>query len=253
MAPSGTGENVEAPVWADASRKHELDYGSVLVVDDDTAIRKLLTSTLSKRGFRVESVADGKRALEVLSATEFDLIILDVVLPGLDGLSVCTEVRRTSNTPIMMLSGLTESTDKVLGLEVGADDYMTKPFCLKEMVARVRAHIRRFHRLSPASLQNSLQEPDPVGETTPEDWQAWLRENRWELTLIESRILRCLLEAHSQPVAREEIMERVWDTASELDSRAVDSHIRNLRKKLGSYGRAVLTIRGIGYKLDQNL
>ncbi len=239
-----------APTEGELNSPLQFEYGTILVVDDDEKVRTLLKTCLERKGFTVEVASDGVRALEVVNESDFDLVILDVMLPKIDGLAVCAEMRRSRTLPILMLSGLTDSVDKVLGLEVGADDYLTKPFCPNELVARVRALLRRAYRFSnpiktpeqlPASQQGLALDSDALKISIDGETQT--------LTSIEYRLVEALVRCRGQVVARHDLISSVWGAESQTDERVVDSHIRNIRRKLGGKGRLIESVRGVGYRI----
>jgi DNA-binding response OmpR family regulator len=224
----------------------------VLVVEDDTAIRELIALHLTLEGFAVLPSADGSEALRLARSEHFALIVLDVMLPGVDGISLCGAIRRDStnqHTPILMLTARREEADKVLGLETGADDYLTKPFGVREFIARVRALQRRHQRgLEPAGATVVT-----VGRLTvdPARRHAILDSREVHLTANEFDLLY-LLAAHRGIVfTRDALMERVWGNDTHITERSVDSLVKRVRRKLeddGSEPTFILTVWGTGYK-----
>jgi DNA-binding response OmpR family regulator len=224
--------------------------GRVLLVEDDAEMAGLIRSTLEKQGFEVHLAADGPSALERIPSLRPDVVILDVVLPGMDGLTVCREVRRQSNLPILMLSCLEGEVDRVVGLEVGADDYLVKPFSPRELVARVRACFRRLSW--------------PGGEAGEviacRDLRIDLQAHRVELlgrpvqlTPTEFRLLCHLARHPGQVLSRQDLLRQVWGSDFYGDNSAVDVHVRHLRQKLLAVDREwnyVVSVRGVGYKLE---
>jgi DNA-binding response OmpR family regulator len=225
----------------------------VLVVEDDTAIRELIALHLKLEGFAVLPSADGAEALRLARSEHFDLIVLDVMLPGLDGISVCGAIRRDSaneDTPILMLTARREESDKVLGLETGADDYLTKPFGIREFVARVRALQRRRRRVEDPATHSA---PVTVGGLTvdPSRRQALLDGREIDLTANEFDLLYLLATNRGIVFTREGLMERVWGNDTHITERSVDSLVKRVRRKLeddGSEPRFILTVWGTGYK-----
>lgn len=219
----------------------------VLVVDDEQDIVDLVRYHLEREGYQVAGCRDGKSALELVSRDSPDLVILDLLMPGVDGLEVCRRLRRDSAIPIIMLTAKTDEMDKVVGLELGADDYVTKPFSPRELVARVRAILRRG---APAPDEKVLK----FGELTLDfaRHQVAAKGREVSLTAKEMDLLRALVEAKGRVLNRDFLLERVWgyDRASEIESRTVDVHIRRLREKLGADARRIITVKGVGYRFD---
>lgn len=225
----------------------------VLVVEDDASIRELITLHLNLEGYGVVPSADGAEALRLARAEPFDLIVLDVMLPGLDGISVCAAIRRESantETPVLMLTARREESDKVLGLETGADDYLTKPFGIREFVARVRALQRRHHRAEDTVAQ---AEPVQAGPLTvdPARRQARLDGREIDLTANEFDLLYLLASNRGIVFSREALMQRIWGQETHVTERSVDTLVKRLRKKIedeGAEPRFILTVWGAGYK-----
>ncbi len=218
----------------------------ILVVDDEPKVARLARDYLEKNGFRVLTAADGQSALAIARHDKPDLVILDLMLPVLDGREVCRRLRRESDVPIIMLTALSDEIDQVTDLEIGADDYITKPFSVRALVARVRALLRRARgeARAPSLVRVGGLEID-TGKYTAACNGLPLR-----LTPNEFRLLHLLAGHASQTLTREQLLEDLHGTASSLD-RSVDSHIKNLRKKLeaASAGLVIETVYGIGYRL----
>jgi two-component system, OmpR family, alkaline phosphatase synthesis response regulator PhoP len=229
---------------------------TVLVVDDEEQLRELLRGYLSQAGFRVLLAADGAQALELARAQRPDLLVLDLMLPGIDGLEVCRQLRTFSDAYVLMLTARAEEIDRVVGLEVGADDYLTKPFSPRELVARVRAMLRR-----PRGPAGSGEPPIPPAVEAVVCGPLRIDAARHEVTLDGAPIglttteydLLAALSAHPGRVfTRAQLLEQVWGADYFGDDHVVDVHIANLRKKLGddpAQPRLVETVRGVGYRL----
>ena len=222
----------------------------ILLVDDEDAVQKLLTYPLRKEGYDVVPALDGEEALERLDEDTFDLVVLDVMLPKKDGFDVCREIRSRSTVPIIMLTAKTEEIDKVLGLELGADDYITKPFSVREFRSRVKAVLRRAALAAP---EEQYEEPIEAGELRI-DFEKRLvvvRDESVRLTYVEFEILAALARTPGRVFSRTMLLERVWGDAAYRDPRTIDVHIRHLREKLESEPKTpelILTVRGVGYR-----
>lgn len=221
----------------------------ILIVDDEAHIRELIKFNLEKNGFRTLQAADGKEALQLAKERKVDLIILDLMIPIMDGFEVCKEVRKDStigNTPIIMLTAKSEEIDKILGLELGADDYMTKPFSVRELVARVKAQLRRN---STRTEENLFRFGDiSVNLQTREVKKS---DVRIELTLKEFEILKLLIKNKGNILTREMLLDKIWGYEYIGETRTVDVHIRHLRQKIENDDKNpmfIQTIRGVGYK-----
>jgi two-component system response regulator MtrA len=219
--------------------------GRILVVDDDPALAEMLGIVLRSDGFEPSFVADGDRALAAFRATKPDLVLLDLMLPGVDGIDVCRQIRAESGTPIVMLTARTDTVDIVLGLESGADDYVVKPFKPKELVARIRARMRRFDAVDTEALTIGDVAIDVAGHTVSRDGEPI------NLTPLEFDLLVCLARKPHQVFTREVLLEQVWGYRHAADTRLVNVHVQRLRSKVEhdpENPEIVVTVRGVGYK-----
>lgn len=220
----------------------------VLVVDDESAIRELAQLYLEKEGHRVLLAQSGEEALSTLKQTKPDFIVLDVMLPGIDGYEVCKEIRRSSNTPILMLTARGEDVDKIIGLELGADDYLSKPFNPREMVARVRAILRRADNSERAGSSINVG-PLSIDKRRRE---ARLGGAEMALRAKEFDLLTAFAENFGIVLSREQLLDNVWGYEFYGETRTVDVHVQHLRAKLANSGLTILTLRGVGYKLVED-
>jgi len=218
----------------------------VLVVEDEPEIAEILEGYLRRDGYRTERAGDGKAAMSLYRAAKPDLVLLDIQLPEVDGLEVLRRIRSDGNTPVIMVTARTEDLDKLLGLELGADDYVTKPFSPREVVARVKAVLRRTTSAEPA---RSPLRCGPL-EVDPEKVVARVDGERLDLTPTEFRLLETLAQTPGRAFSRVELLEAALPDSEALE-RVVDVHLKNLRKKLEAAGAASLleTVRGVGYRL----
>jgi DNA-binding response OmpR family regulator len=222
----------------------------ILLVDDEHSVQKLLTYPLRKEGYDVVPAHDGREALDRFSAQHFDLVVLDIMLPKLDGIEVCRRLRSRSQVPIIMLTAKGDELDKVLGLEMGADDYITKPFSVREFRSRVKAALRRAEMLG---SRPAADEPITAGDLHIdfERRAVAVRGEPVELTYVEFEILALLAASPGRVHSRELVLERVWGDSSYRDPRTIDVHIRHLREKLERDPKKpefLFTVRGVGYR-----
>ena len=223
----------------------------ILIVDDDTNIAELISLYLTKECYEVKIVTDGEQALQVFDSIAPNLILLDLMLPGIDGYQVCREIRTRSNTPIIMLSAKGEIFDKVLGLELGADDYMIKPFDSKELVARVKAVLRRFQPARPETGSESkiVQYPDLIINQT--NYSVIYQGHTVEMPPKELELLYFLASSPNQVFTREQLLDHIWGYEYIGDTRTVDVHIKRLREKIKDHDSwRLATVWGIGYKFE---
>ncbi|MCC5910442.1 MAG: response regulator transcription factor [Clostridiaceae bacterium] len=223
----------------------------ILAVDDEEHILELIKFNLEKSGFEVLTSNDGEDALALLATTVVDIVVLDLMLPGRDGLEVCKEIRKMKNLdklPIIMLTAKSEETDRILGLELGADDYVTKPFSVRELIARVKAVLRRTEDIQ--ITNESILKLKGI-HIDLEKHEATVDGGLVELTLKEFMLLKILIENRGKVLSRDFLLDEVWGYEYSGETRTVDVHIRHLRKKIGDdeAGEYIETIRGIGYKM----
>ena len=224
----------------------------ILIVDDDTNLRHTLGYAFRQEGFEVVSAEDGDKALTSFRQTHPDLVVLDVMLPGRDGFEVCRVLRRESDVPVIMLTARDTELDKVVGLEVGADDYLAKPFSTRELVARVRAMLRRTRRKEPAETDARLEIEGLVLDGARH--RVTLAEREIELKPKEFDLLAFFMGHGGQVFGREQLLASVWGYDFAGDSRTVDTHVKTLREKLGDSAerpRWIETIRGVGYRFRE--
>ena len=225
------------------------ESATILLVDDEEAVQKLLTYPLEHEGFRVLQARDGEEALRRFAGEHVDLVVLDLMLPKVDGLEVCRRMRSRSSVPIIMLTARDDELDKVVGLELGADDYITKPFSIREFRSRVRALLRRA-ALGGAEDGAQVLGDDEVridlGRRTVE-----ARGERVELTYVEFELLRTMAAKPGRVFNRQALLEALWGDSAYREPRTIDVHVRHLREKLERDAREpelILTVRGVGYR-----
>ena len=230
------------------------DASTILLVDDEDSVQKLLAYPLERDGFRVVPARDGEEALERFGEQPVDLVVLDVMLPKLDGLEVCKRLRAQSSVPIIMLTARDDEFDKVLGLELGADDYITKPFSIREFRSRVRALLRR----AGASRRDvPPAEPLVAGNLSldPDRREAKVDGRILELTYVEFELLRTLVAQPGKVFSRRSLLQAIWGDSSYREPRTIDVHVRHLREKVEhdpSEPELILTVRGAGYRLRES-
>ncbi|HEX5164689.1 MAG TPA: response regulator transcription factor [Thermomicrobiales bacterium] len=224
---------------------------SLIVVEDEPALADALRFNLERQGYDVSVITDGHAAVREIGRSQPDLVILDVMLPGLDGFEVCRRVRLHSTVPILMLTARGEEVDRVLGLEIGADDYLTKPFSLRELQARVRALLRR----SSAQQPRERSEVRQVGNLRISDAErrAWLDEQELQLRPREFDLLSFLVRNQSLALTRQQILDGAWERDFAGDERTVDVHVKALRDLIEDDPRQpvrIVTVRGVGYRFE---
>jgi len=224
----------------------------ILLVDDEQSIQTLLSYPLRKDGYQVTSALDGREALDRFDEGRFDLVILDLMLPKLDGVEVCRQLRRHSQVPIIMLTAKGSETDKVAGLEVGADDYITKPFSMREFRSRVKAALRRSRMVGGTPDESPIEHGELLID--PGRRMVTLHEEEIALTYVEFEILSALARSPGRVLSREKLLEHVWGDSDYRDPRTVDVHIRHLREKLERNPKRpeyLFTVRGVGYRFRE--
>ena len=229
---------------------------TILLVEDAVDLAQVIVRELEAVGYQVLHAADGLTALELRARHQPDLVILDWMLPKLDGLEVLRHIRQSSAVPILMLTARGEEADRVIGLEVGADDYLTKPFSVRELVARVRALLRRIERVQQilAADRDGAGLPIVYGplRLDPAAYQAALDGNPLDLTRTEFELLRLLLRNPGRAFSRSYLLDTVWGEEYVTGDRSVDNAILRLRRKLGDLGEAIETVWGVGYRLRRD-
>jgi DNA-binding response OmpR family regulator len=226
------------------------DSSTILLVDDEDSVQKLLTYPLERDGFRVVQARDGEQALRMFGDERIDLVVLDLMLPKVDGLEVCKRLRADSNVPIIMLTARGEELDKVLGLELGADDYITKPFSIREFRSRVRALLRRAglpreRAREPETIESGNLRIDPARRTVE------LAGEPVQLTYVEFELLAALASEPARVFTREMLLRALWGDSAYREPRTIDVHVRHLREKLERDPREpeyIFTVRGVGYR-----
>lgn len=219
---------------------------TVLIVDDESRMRKLIKDFLIKKEYKILEAIDGEDAISVFNENRehIDLILLDVMMPKLDGWSVLRQIKQSSNIPVIMLTAREEEQDELFGFELGADEYVSKPFSPKLLVARIKAIINRSEKTENKSIDFGGIKIDTEGRTVSIDGKDL------ELSLREYELLKYLLENENVALSREKILNNVWNYDYYGDSRTIDSHIKKIRHKLGKKGKYIKTMRGVGYKFE---
>jgi phosphate regulon transcriptional regulator PhoB len=221
----------------------------ILLVEDEKNIAKLIKYNLDKSGFKSECVYTGEAALEYLDKNSVDLIILDIMLPGMDGLEVCKKIKQEKELaaiPIIMLTAKGEEIDRIVGLELGADDYIVKPFSPRELILRIKAILRR-------SASEDEQQNVKIGEVTVDipRHKVTVSGKEVEMTPMEFKLLLTLMRRKGRVQSRDRLLNDVWDISADVNTRTVDTHIKRLREKIGRAGIKIKTVRGLGYKFDE--
>ena len=225
----------------------------VLIIEDEPDIRKTIDYNLTKESFKVVQAGSIEEGEKALASNQIDVIILDLMLPDGSGLTLCRDIKsddKTKHIPIIILTAKTEEVDRVVGFELGADDYVTKPFSVRELILRVKAILKR----GPTSNKNPDDDECSFGELTLnfEAHQAYINGNEISLTALEFRLLKHLIDRKGRVQTRDQLLEDVWGYSSDVTTRTVDTHIKRLREKLGSVGNHIQTIRGVGYRFSRD-
>lgn len=217
----------------------------ILIADDEARMRKLVGDFLKKEGYSVIEAADGLQALNLFNETaDIDLVILDIMMPGYDGWTVCREIRKSSQVPIIMLTARGEEADELFGFDMGADEYISKPFSLQILAARVRALLRRVENSNSGTIAFNGLEIDDQGR------YVYVDGTRVDMSPKEYELLLYLAENPGRALSRDQILNAVWDYDYFGDARTVDTHVKKLRLKLGDKGELIQTVRGLGYRFE---
>mgnify|MGYP004419445483 FL=1 len=251
------GLDILVSVWYDTSSKPRKECGStghadrlmkrLLIVDDEANIRLVVKEYAEFEGYEVAEAEDGMQAVELVKSQDFDVIIMDIMMPRLDGFSACKEIKKYKNIPVIMLSARGEEYDKLFGFELGIDDYVVKPFSPKELMARVKAVIKRSEHAAPANpdrLKFEGLEIDMAGR------EVYVNGKRVSMTPKEYDLLFYLVKNSNIALTRDKLLEEVWGYDFFGDDRTVDTHIKMLRNSLGEYRKFIVTLRGMGYKFE---
>lgn len=233
----------------------------ILIVDDDPRLREVVRYALSQAGFRVREAGDGRSALAEIDRALPDLVVLDVVMPEMDGVEVCRRIRRSSSLPVVFLSSKGEEVDRVLGLELGGDDYLSKPFSPRELVSRIKAVLRRVRPRGPDAAKSQVEEAESPNEATirvgtvrmdPDRHRIWAGDEEISLTATEFRLLKVLLERPGVVFTRAKLVECAYPGNHYVSDRTLDSHIRRIRRKLRDVGLdPIETVHGVGFRYKE--
>ena len=224
---------------------------NILIIEDEPDIRKTLEYNISREGYNVVCASSLSKGKEHINSSDFSLILLDLMLPDGSGLDLCREIKSDkdkSSTPIIILTAKDDEVDKVVGFELGADDYVTKPFSVRELILRIKAVLKRG-----AEKKETLEVQRQFGELIMDidSHEVFVNNEQIILTALEFRLLRQLVDRRGRVQSRDQLLSDVWGYSSEVTTRTVDTHIKRLREKLGTMGKYVQTIRGVGYKFSR--
>ncbi len=226
-----------------------MQQSRILVADDDREILNLVSDCLEEEGFKVQKAYNGRQVLDMLEKEKFSLLVLDIMMPEIDGIEICRQIRGKYDIPILFLSAKAREIDKVIGLEIGADDYITKPFSINELIARIKAHLRREKRKTEiVEVGDVIIEFDNVIIDT-ESYEVFIENEKIELSTKEFQILMYLIKNNNIVLTRDQIYAGVWNENLYGDINTVTVHITNLRKKLDQDGKYIKTVWGAGYKM----
>jgi two-component system alkaline phosphatase synthesis response regulator PhoP len=225
-----------------------LAAAKILLIDDEPSIHTVVTAYLKAEGYETVSAMDGTAGLDAARSFKPDIIILDVMLPGMDGIELLANIRRESNVYVIMLTARSEETDKIIGLSVGADDYLTKPFSPRELIARIKAALRRIQNVNNPSEGSPLMTFSHI-RIDPSERRVWVDQQLIDMTAVEFDLLFALARQPGMVLSREQLLEKAWGYDYFGDTRVVDVHIGHIRQKLGE-DRFIETIRGVGYRFE---
>lgn len=229
-----------------------MSKAKILVVDDEPTIVNLVSAYLHQEGYQVISALNGPQGLQLARTAQPDLMVLDVMLPGLDGIELLSQLRRESEVYVILLTAKSEETDKIIGLSVGADDYLTKPFSPRELVARVKAALRRYGQPSNGGAERAVLSFRHL-RIDVDARQVWKDDRPVELTAIQFDLLHALAEHHGRVLSRDQLLTRVWGHDFFGDERVVDVHLGHIRKKIETdptNPQLIVTVRGVGYRFE---
>lgn len=215
----------------------------ILIVDDEELIRSVIKEYALLEGYEVDEANNGLEAIEKCSNNNYNLIVMDIMMPKLDGYQAIKEIHKTKNIPVLMLSARGEEYDKLLGFDLGIDDYVTKPFSPKELMARIKAILKRFNQINKKIIIGDLKIDDDAREVS-------IKDKTITLTLKEYELLKYLIENKNIAISREQLLTNIWGYDFFGDDRTVDTHIKTLRSKIGDYKDYIVTLRGVGYRFE---